>query len=695
METDGWQSVRTVCTCEGRGSCLRCRRLRGCTCQGAGTCRLCQSEKRRSRTAAAEEPGGQAASSIITSQDTDCITLSDDDDETYTESSRSSSTTMSTPTTPAMSTTELFLLNGKSRTPRGRGRPRGSRSVQAVRTKSPSSIEIATASCPLPSSGYRLHQAADSTPTRGSVGPMSSTSHNGEGPAVSVPAVSKRNIYPELVAVAADISPSPFRRPVAIGGQPAEPRSAALPRAALNGQRPLGTNRVSNGSGQTSSSSEYNPAERYYQSIGGDTGGDEEEASVAEVEDGLGDDGSSTAGQYWTNSVDPVNVQPWQGAASTYNVQNTAVTVGPYHGVRLPGRAAATGRGRPPSFPGPRGGQLLPSGAKAARGLMRGANQRVVVAQGGAHQGPHPTLDRLNKRGWSTAGGCSPVTARGLNGAGRGWPAPGHGQLENHLVRGQRFAGPSRQVDGQSRGAPIARGPRSLVENHCVRPVLSRNSMFRGQAASPARSLDSSVTRGRPRFPPPARGQMPPVARGNFPPATRGHFQPSAGGHVSTSGRGQQMTPIYRGQYPQASRGRSGTSLPARGHFPFPTRGHIPPPQTDQSHLIGSGNGGIQRGRLLRGSRRSVRGVSNLNVRQRVPNVLNEQRLAQPDSEDDEIQEVEEDFVLVNGPPYGRPLARERPAAAAEAHSGWGAGANQPAQRTIQPEDSRLHPQQM
>jgi len=45
---DDWLSSRTAtCTCGGVGNCLFCKRRQGCTCEGSGTCRLCMSMKKK------------------------------------------------------------------------------------------------------------------------------------------------------------------------------------------------------------------------------------------------------------------------------------------------------------------------------------------------------------------------------------------------------------------------------------------------------------------------------------------------------------------------------------------------------------------------------------------------------------------------------------------------------------------------
>jgi len=44
-DDDEFQVKRSAaCTCDGDGDCLFCKRMQGCTCDGHGTCRLCMSK---------------------------------------------------------------------------------------------------------------------------------------------------------------------------------------------------------------------------------------------------------------------------------------------------------------------------------------------------------------------------------------------------------------------------------------------------------------------------------------------------------------------------------------------------------------------------------------------------------------------------------------------------------------------------
>ena len=94
---------RVMCNCEGQGTCLFCKRMKGCTCDGAGTCRLCMSQ----------------------------LVIDEERDEGGT---KSPSPELEVIEAPQMSTTELFLLTGQTKQPaappppergRGRGRVRG------------------------------------------------------------------------------------------------------------------------------------------------------------------------------------------------------------------------------------------------------------------------------------------------------------------------------------------------------------------------------------------------------------------------------------------------------------------------------------------------------------------------------------------------------------------------------------------
>lgn len=76
---DDWLTSRAAtCTCGGEGHCLFCKRRQGCTCEGNGTCRLCMSRKNKSVP-------------------------------------RNGDTLQNSQGPVKMSTTELFLLTGKTR----------------------------------------------------------------------------------------------------------------------------------------------------------------------------------------------------------------------------------------------------------------------------------------------------------------------------------------------------------------------------------------------------------------------------------------------------------------------------------------------------------------------------------------------------------------------------------------------------
>ena len=74
------------CTCENKGACLFCKKMKGCTCEGTGTCRLCMSEL-----------------------------VIDEDRQSPQPRSRSPSSDVEIIEQPQMSTTELFLMTGQTR----------------------------------------------------------------------------------------------------------------------------------------------------------------------------------------------------------------------------------------------------------------------------------------------------------------------------------------------------------------------------------------------------------------------------------------------------------------------------------------------------------------------------------------------------------------------------------------------------
>ncbi len=226
-----WQIINAVCSCAGRGLCVYCRRLRGCVCEGAGTCRLCLSERKGG--SGAEQPELPLATAITATtvmsrrskddDDDDCITISDDDSVTSTALASSA----------GLSTTELFLLTGESRTlavaprdriftPTGRPRrPRGARRANTIGRPSTSPLSSPGSASGNCSSSSRSHPFESATPS--SRGPPVS-----DLPLPPVhPVAVRRNILSELSTAEEEDSSSFTNERLR---SPPSPSAASLPK---------------------------------------------------------------------------------------------------------------------------------------------------------------------------------------------------------------------------------------------------------------------------------------------------------------------------------------------------------------------------------------------------------------------------------------------------------------------------------
>jgi hypothetical protein len=566
------------------------------------------------------------------------------------------------PRTPieAMSTTELFLLTGSSRTPTGRlRRTRGSRRASsALGSKLP---VIGTNSSA--TNGGHQH-ATDSTPIR-IPPPSSSVISNLEGGTGSCLSIGKRNIFAELVATEKPGKvPTPRHRstPPARQQLPVASPSAAVSRRVPSERLPVAVpvllgphskvivNESLRAQGDENSRrkldvSLYNPADRYrfYSDPSGQPVVEEDLETKPDSSVGDGVSVPNTGTQSLVIETEPAHCESLPEISDNHQWNKESVMSARGHYVV---RRAARARGRPPIRSSPAADRLP---AKNTVGYARPV--RGAVRRGAVHP---PDIPSPN----------SSVTSS-YNSNAESWTSGNGVRSPAHFVNGPRLRGGGGQQSGELSAAcgeysqfspPAGPAPRKncLVR---ARRVLSHP----GRGMAPASGV-ATMAAARGRVSPAGANSLSPAVRSQM--ASNNHFLSPTG---SSTGTGMRSALPVRSRAAPAGRGYSNSLPTVQNDFPLHIIDDEPILSTVSGPYVESGRGRAHT--PTRGSYRVGRGsvVGRPDQEQRLysseQQELHQQAVYQDDN--DEIQEVEEDCEVVEVPvpvgPGGRTSDR-RPA---------------------------------